>query len=89
MFKNRSVVDTMILVFTVAVAWTIMATGVAIIVIQIVKPHANTDRATDAIFSLVSAILGALLGLIAGKRTVDGKLEIVRPAEDKDETTQP
>ena len=81
MFKNRSVVDIMILVFTIAVAWSIMMTGVAIIVIQIVKPHANTDRAVDAIFSLVTAILGALLGLIAGKRTVDGKLEIVRPVE--------
>jgi len=88
MFKNRSVVDTMILVFTVAVAWTIMATGVAIIVIQIVKPHANTDRATDAIFGLVSAILGALLGLIAGKRTVDGKLEIVQPEPPKVESPE-
>jgi hypothetical protein len=83
MFKNRSVVDTMILVFTLAVAWTIMTTGVAIVIIQIVKPHANTDRAVDAIFGLVSAILGALLGLIAGRRTVDGKLEIVRPVDEE------
>jgi hypothetical protein len=45
-----------------------MVTGVGIIIIHIVNPHSNTDRATDAIFSFVSAILGALLGLIAGKR---------------------
>lgn len=80
MFKGRSVVEIMILVFTIAVAWTIMATGVAVIVIHILKPHVNTERAVDAIFSFVSAILGALLGLIAGRRTQENITTSIQPS---------
>ena len=71
MFKGRSVIETMILAFTAIVVFVMFATATAIVVVEISsKGTADTDNAVDGLMSLISAILGALLGLIAGKSSV-------------------
>jgi hypothetical protein len=72
MFKGRPVIEIMVLAFTVVVAVSILALGAGILYVEIrTNGAANTDRAVDALLSLLTAILGALLGLIAGRTRSD------------------
>ena len=64
-------IEIMILSFTLVVVTVMMFMATTIIITEIASEGtANTDRAVDALMSLVSGILGALLGLIAGKSSV-------------------
>jgi hypothetical protein len=67
MFKGRSVIEIMVLVFTGIVAFTLVGLGVIILVVEVKHPEADTALLVNTMMSLVSGILGALLGLIAGK----------------------
>jgi hypothetical protein len=68
--RGRSVLEVMVLTFVATVAFMLVAMGTAITVVKIRDPSADTDVITQSLISLVSAILGALLGLLAGKATV-------------------
>ena len=88
MFRGRSVIETMILAFTAIVVVVMTAMATAIIFVEITsKGDADTDRAVDGLMSLVSGILGALLGLIAGKTTdttgIDETNSLVKPPPDE------
>ena len=65
--KNRSVIEIMVLVFVFIVAFTLVGLGVIIMVVEVKHPEADTALLVNTMMSLVSGILGALLGLIAGK----------------------
>jgi hypothetical protein len=65
--KNRSVIEVMVLVFTFVVAFAICGLGVLIVVVEANNPEADTGVIANTLSTLVSGILGALLGLIAGK----------------------
>jgi uncharacterized membrane protein len=65
--KNRSVVEIMVLCFTFLVAFSLMLTASAVVIIEIKNPETDTDAIVQSLISLISGILGALLGLIAGK----------------------
>ena len=65
--SNRSVIEIMVLVFTFIVAFTLVGLGVIILVVETRHPDADTALLVNTMMSLVSGILGALLGLIAGK----------------------
>lgn len=65
--KNRSTVEIMVLVFTFVVAFMIVGLGCMILVVEVNNPEADTGLIANTLMSLVSGILGALLGLIAGK----------------------
>jgi hypothetical protein len=67
MFKGRSVIEVMVLVFTGIVAFTLIGLGIIILVVEVKHPDADTALLVNTMMSLVSGILGALLGLIAGK----------------------
>jgi hypothetical protein len=67
MFKGRSVIEIMVLVFTGIVAFTLVGLGVIILIVEVKHPEADTALLVNTMMSLVSGILGALLGLIAGK----------------------
>ena len=67
MFKGRSVIEIMVLVFVFIVAFTLIGLGVIILVVEVKHPEADTALLVNTMMSLVSGILGALLGLIAGK----------------------
>jgi uncharacterized membrane protein HdeD (DUF308 family) len=72
MFKGRSVIEIMVLVFTFIVAFTLVGLGIIILVVEIKHPEADTALLVNTMMSLVSGILGALLGLIAGKSNNQG-----------------
>jgi hypothetical protein len=65
--KGRSVIEIMVLVFTFVVAFAICGLGVLIVVVEANNPEADTGVIANTLSTLVSGILGALLGLIAGK----------------------
>ena len=67
--RNRSVLELMVLLFTATVCFSILATGAAVAIIEIKDSTTDTSGIVQSLFSLVSGILGALLGLIAGKAT--------------------
>jgi hypothetical protein len=67
MFKNRSVIEIMIMVFTFVVGFMIVGLSVLILIVEVKNPAADTGIIANTLMSLVSGILGALLGLIAGK----------------------
>jgi predicted Co/Zn/Cd cation transporter (cation efflux family) len=77
--KNRSVVEIMVLVFTGLVAFTIVALGTLVAIIELRDPDQDTQPMVQSLFSLISATLGALLGLIAGRSTTNADEFNTRP----------
>lgn len=67
MFKSRSVIEIMVLVFTGVVAFFLIGLGIMVVLVEINNPETDTSLIANTLMSLVSGILGALLGLIAGK----------------------
>ncbi len=67
MFKNRSVVEIMVIVFTFVVAFAMLATGALVAVVEIRDPETDTTDVTRTLFTAINIVLGALLGLLAGK----------------------
>ena len=57
----------MVLAFTFVVAISILGLGFLIIYVELKNPEADTGLIANTLMSLISGILGALLGLIAGK----------------------
>jgi hypothetical protein len=87
MFKNRSVIEVMIMVFTFVVGFMIVGLSVLILIVEVRNPAADTGIIANTLMSLVSGILGALLGLIAGKST--GSSLGTRPDGSDDDITKP
>ena len=71
---NRSVIETMVLVFTFVVAFAIVGLSVMILIVEVKNPEADTGLIANTLMTLVGGILGALLGLIAGKSDAMGDL---------------
>ena len=57
----------MVLSFTFVVGLSILGLGFLIIYAEINNPETDTSLIANTLMSLISGILGALLGLIAGK----------------------
>jgi hypothetical protein len=72
----------MTLTFTFVVAFSLMATGATIAIIEIRDPDTDTDSATEILFTAITIVIGALLGLLAGKPANTSELS-KRPGEDK------
>jgi hypothetical protein len=71
-FKGRSVVEIMVIVFTLVVAFMLMGIGGMIIWVEARNPAADTALVASTLMNIVSGIVGALLGLIAGKSGING-----------------
>lgn len=67
MFKGRSVIEIMVLVFTLVVAFAICGLGVLVLLVESRHPEADTGVISNTLSTLVSGILGALLGVLAGR----------------------
>lgn len=67
MFKGRSPIEIMILTFTFTISFSILCLGVAITVLEIRNPGADTKGASTALFNLLSGMTGALVGLLVAK----------------------
>jgi hypothetical protein len=83
--RNRSVIEIMILVFTFTVGFMIVGLSVMILVVELKNPAADTGIIANTLMSLVSGILGALLGLIAGKSASVGGSAINRRPDGSDD----
>jgi hypothetical protein len=66
-FKGRSVIEVMIMVFTFVVGFMIVGLSCLVLIVEVREPEADTGIIANTLMSLVSGILGALLGLIAGR----------------------
>lgn len=66
--RGRPTLDLMVLMLTATVCFAILATGATIAIIEIKDPSADTSNIVQSLLSIISGILGALLGLLAGKR---------------------
>jgi hypothetical protein len=86
--KNRSVIEIMVITFTFIIAFFIVGLGVLIVIVETRNPEADTGIIANTLASLVSGILGALLGLIAGKSTADSDLH-KRPGGTPDNLVAP
>ncbi len=82
--KNRSVIEIMVLVFTFTVAFMIVGLSVLILIVEVKNPAADTGIIANTLMSLVSGILGALLGLIAGKSQAGTDMNRRRDGTDGD-----
>jgi len=67
MFKGRSPIEIMIITFTFVIGFSILATGATIAIVEIKDPSVDTTKVQDLLFNLISGIVGALLGLLAGQ----------------------
>lgn len=67
--RNRSVIEIMVLTFTFVVGFSLMAMGATISIIEIRNPTADTDSATEILFTAITIIIGALLGMLTAKGT--------------------
>jgi len=81
MFKGRSVIEIMVLWFSFIVGFILLATGGTISIVKLLHPETNMDRATDTLFTAITIVLGALLGMLTvrGAATTDMRQ---RPGED-------
>ena len=86
--RNRSVIEIMILVFTGVVAFMIVGMGILVLLVELRNPEADTGIIANTLMSLVSGILGALLGLIAGKSSSGAGLN-QRPDNTTDDMDKP
>jgi len=69
------------------VGFSILGLGFMIIYVEARHPEADTALIANTLMSLVSGILGALLGLIAGKSSSAGGADDLhkRPASDDED----
>jgi len=70
--RNRTVLEIMILTFTFVVAFMIVGIGIMILYVEATSPEADTALVASTLMNIVSGIVGALLGLLAGKNISNG-----------------
>lgn len=85
MFKGRSAIEIMVIVFTCVIALSVVGIGSATAFVKIRDPNADVSTAVSSLTSVVASILAALLGLVAGKSEALNTVE-KRPGEDKETT---
>lgn len=67
--RDRPTVDLIILAFAVTVCGFLLLAGAALTILAVTHPEREIRDSTEALFGAVTTIIGALLGLIAGRRT--------------------
>jgi uncharacterized protein (DUF983 family) len=69
-FANRSAVELMTLAFTALIAIVVIVGTVVVSIAELMDPTVDTSAAVHGLTSIITGILGALLGLMAGKADV-------------------
>lgn len=62
----------MILAFTFVVAFSILATGALVAILELQDATTDTTEITDKVWSVITALSAALLGLVAGQASSRG-----------------
>jgi hypothetical protein len=73
----------MVLVFVLVVSFSLVVTGAFIAIVEIRDPTVDTDQAVDVLFAAITVIIGALLGLLAGKADSSSLTERPRERDQK------
>lgn len=63
----RSTVELMVLALTGTICTLLLLTGLSVAIIEILDPTVDTSGTVSTLTDLLSMILGALLGLLAGR----------------------
>jgi hypothetical protein len=79
--KDRSTIELMVLAFTVTVCLALLVTGVALAVVAIVNPEADTSFAVDALAHGIGVLMGSLLGLLAGRSSAANSMITRQPKD--------
>lgn len=64
---DRSTIELMVLALTATICLSLLLLGGAIALIEVVHPEVDTSVAVNSMTDVLSMILGALLGLLAGR----------------------
>ena len=64
---GRSVVEIMVLMLTATVCTAVVLGALAVAVVEIVNPTADTTVLSSSLGSTLSVLLGAVLGMLAGR----------------------
>ena len=64
---KRSPIDYMILAFTALICLVVVGSATLITVLEIRDPATDTSQMVEVLDSMITGILGALLGLLAGR----------------------
>ncbi len=79
--KDRSTIELMVLAFTVTVCLVMLVTGIAISVIAIVHPEADTSFAVQILAHGIGVLMGSLLGLLAGRSSAANSMITRQPKD--------
>ena len=67
--KERSTIDLVIIIITVTVGCTVLLTVMALFIMRLMHPEADTSRAAEAVMNIVTTLVGSLVGFIGGRAT--------------------
>jgi hypothetical protein len=65
--KDRSTVEIMVLAFTLTASFMLVFIAGSVVAIALLNPGIDTSSISSSLLNVVSGIIGALLGLLAGK----------------------
>ena len=80
--RDRSVLELVVLTLTAVVGFTLVGAGATIAYVEVRDPDVDAWAAVVALAGTVSTILGALLGLLAGRSRFSVDLSR-RPTDDE------
>jgi len=67
MFEKRSSIDIVVIILATMVAVTILLATVGIIVARLVRPELDMTKGGEAVLSVITTVIGALVGFIGGR----------------------
>ena len=80
--RERSVIELLVLTLTLLVAVVIVTTAVTISFVEVRDPETDSSTAVQWLFGLTGTLVGALLGLLAGRSRFTEELSRRHDEED-------
>ena len=81
--RERSVIEIMVLTLTFLVGIVIISTAVTISFVEVRDPETDSTTAVQWLFGLTGTLVGALLGLLAGRSRFTEELSKRHGEEDE------
>jgi len=81
--RERSVIELMVLALTLLVGVVIVSTAATIAFVEIRDPETDSATAVQWLFGLTGTLVGALLGLLAGRSRFTEELSKRHDEEDE------
>jgi hypothetical protein len=64
---NRPTTEIVVLLFAFVVCIVLILSVLGVIILRILRPGIDLSKAGDAVFNMISTIIGALVGFISGR----------------------